>query len=322
MHFEKTIFAAQGKWKGVLQQLGLDASYLTGKHGPCPICKDGVDRFRFDDKEKRGTWICNTCGAGNGLDLVMKAWGYGYKEACDRIDVIVSNTKEDPASRPAMSQDDIKAAMINIWRTSKPAAPGDLVHRYLSTRHVDELVYPSAIRFAPSVKDGEGGIRPCMIALVSPPEGGAKFVQMHRTFLKPDGSGKAEMTTPRKLMPGELPEGSAIRLSEYTGGALGIAEGIETALSASAMFDLPVWAAISAGNLAKWQPPEGCEEVAIFADNDRKFAGQAASYALARRLCSKGLHVTVHVPSLPGTDWADEWVTYRRKRTFGSENNA
>lgn len=315
MHHEKTINAAQGKWKGVLQQLGLDAGYLTGKHGPCPICKDGVDRFRFDNKDQRGTWICSTCGAGNGIDLVIKVWGYEFKDACDRIDRIVGNVKDDPAPRSAMTPDEVRNALVNVWQNSKPVTPGDLVHRYLASRHVDELIYPPALRFAQSLKDGEGGIRPCMIALVSGPDGGPKFVQMHRTFLKPDGSGKAEMPCPRKLMPGELPEGSAIRLSDYTGGPLGIAEGIETALSASAMWGLPVWAAISAGNLAKWQPPDGCDEVAIFGDNDPKFAGQAASYALARRLAAKNIHVTVHIPSIPGTDWADEWMATRRKRS-------
>ena len=116
------------------------------------------------------------------------------------------------------------------------------------------------------------------------------------------------MTSPRKLMPGELPDGSAVRLSEFNGGIIGIAEGIETALSASALYQIPVWAAINAGNLAKWIPPEGTEEVAIFGDNDPKFAGQAAAYALARRLASKNTPVTVHIPPMPGTDWADVYM--------------
>jgi putative DNA primase/helicase len=312
-HHEKTAFAARGKWKGVLAQLGMDMSYLSGKHGPCPICKDGQDRFRFDNREQRGTWICNVCGAGDGMDLVMKAWGFDFKDAASRIDAIVGNAKDDPKPKPELTQDQVRNAMMNVWRNSVPAAPGDLVHRYLASRHIDEVIYPKALRFARSLMDGDGGIRPCMVAMVTEASG-EKVVQMHRTFLKPDGSGKAEMQAPRKLLPGELPEGCAIRLSEYNGhGALGIAEGIETALSASAMFDLPVWAAINAGNLAKWEPPAGCVEVAIFGDNDPKFAGQAASYALARRLASKKLAVTVHIPLIAGTDWADEWMATRRK---------
>ncbi|MFX4842739.1 primase-helicase zinc-binding domain-containing protein, partial [Acinetobacter baumannii] len=37
---------------------------------PCPAC-GGTDRFRFDDNG-RGSFICNQCGAGDGLDLIKK----------------------------------------------------------------------------------------------------------------------------------------------------------------------------------------------------------------------------------------------------------
>jgi len=144
-----------------------------------------------------------------------------------------------------------------------------------------------------------------MVAMVGVP-GLAKFVSMHRTFLKPDGSGKAEMAAPRKLMAGELPDGACVMLSEYVpGGPLGIAEGIETAMSASALYDMPVWAAINTTLMSKWQPPEGCAEVAIFADNDQKLGGQAAAYGLGHRLSVKGIDVTVHVPGRIGADFND-----------------
>jgi putative DNA primase/helicase len=143
-----------------------------------------------------------------------------------------------------------------------------------------------------------------MVAMVVGPDG--KPVSMHRTFLKPDGSGKAEMAAPRKLMPGELPEGACVRLCDYVpGGPLGIAEGIETAMSASALYEMPVWAAINSEILKKWTPPEGCEEVAVFGDNDAKFGGQAAAWALAHRLAVKGIRVTVHIPPIEGDDWND-----------------
>jgi hypothetical protein len=84
----------------------------------------------------------------------------------------------------------------------------------------------------------------------------------------------------------------------------GVAEGIETALAAAQLFEQPVWAAISSAMLEKWTPPAGCNEVAVYADNDRKFGGQAAAYALAHRL-SRDFDVTVKLTPIVGSDWND-----------------
>ncbi|WP_270805861.1 primase-helicase zinc-binding domain-containing protein [Aeromonas sp. QDB62] len=72
--------AAQGQWRDVLTANGI--SLPSGRHhGACPICMAGKDRFRFDDKEGRGTFICNQCGAGDGLDLYKRATGQSMSEA-------------------------------------------------------------------------------------------------------------------------------------------------------------------------------------------------------------------------------------------------
>lgn len=299
---EKTTHAARGKWKGILLSLGVDQKCLTGKHGPCPMC-GGEDRFRFDNKEQRGTWICNNCGAGDGMKLAMDYTGRPFYEIASAIDDLVGNVKPDAPSRPAITEEQSRQALRAVWSATQPVRVGDLAHKYLEARHVGELIYPDALRFGDKIKDGEGGIRPCMVAIVSGPDG--KPATLHRTFLRPDGLAKADMRSPRKLMPADLPDGACVKTCEYTSGPLGIAEGIETAMAASALWDMPVWAAINAGNLAKWIPPEGCEEVAIFGDNDTSFTGHAVSYTLARKLKSKGLHVTVHIPPIVGDDWAD-----------------
>lgn len=66
----ETISASRHHWEEILLQLGIDLPGLN-KHGPCPCC-GGKDRFRFDDKDGRGTWFCNHCGNGDGLDLIAK----------------------------------------------------------------------------------------------------------------------------------------------------------------------------------------------------------------------------------------------------------
>jgi len=47
--------------------------------------------------------------------------------------------------------------------------------------------------------------------------------------------------------------------------------------------------------------------VAIFGDCDESFTGQAAAYALARRLVADGVSVVVRIPDTMGQDWADVW---------------
>jgi hypothetical protein len=65
-----------GTWAEVLPLFGIDAAILDGAHHPCPGC-GGKDRFRFDDKDGRGTWMCSQGGgstiAGDGAELLIHA---------------------------------------------------------------------------------------------------------------------------------------------------------------------------------------------------------------------------------------------------------
>lgn len=313
MFHEKTAHAAKGKWRGILMHLGVPGDALKDRHGPCPLC-GGKDRFRFDNKDGMGTYICGQCGAGDGMRLAMEFTGQAFPEVAARIDAILGNVKPDAPSRAPMTDDQRRDMLRKVWADTVPVQPGDLVHRYLEARGVDELIYPKALRFGAALRDGEGGVRPCMVALVG--VYGEKPVSMHRTFLRADGLAKAEMAAPRKMMPGELPDGACVQLSEWTGaGPIGIAEGIETAMSASALYGLPVWAAIGTALMRKWSPPPGCDEVAIFGDHDPKFGGHAAAYELAHRLAVKGIPVTVHFPPAPGEDFNDILLRNRKEPT-------
>ncbi|MBK5927088.1 DUF7146 domain-containing protein [Rhodobaculum claviforme] len=308
----KTADVAKGKWRGILLRLGVPSGALTGKHGPCPMC-GGTDRFRFDNKEGRGTWICGACGAGDGMALAMQFTGKAFNEVAPEIDMILGNEvvgAEKPASEITEAQR--KTALREVYAQTVPVQSGDLVDAYLTARGVGDLVYHRTLRFAPALRDGEGGLRPALVSVVQGPDGAN--VSLHRTFLRPDGKAKAEMATPRKLMPGKLPDGACVRLCDFTGGPLGIAEGIETAKAASSLYYLPVWAALNAAMLARWQPPEGCDEVVIFSDNDPKFGGQAAAFTLAHRLACKGMAVNVLTPPIPGEDFADMWMNRHRPK--------
>ncbi|KMK44131.1 TOPRIM and DUF927 domain-containing protein [Pluralibacter gergoviae] len=71
--------AAAGQWSSVLAGLHIDVPDSPRRHAPCPAC-GGADRFRFDDNG-RGSFICNQCGAGDGLDLIRKVNGCDTTEA-------------------------------------------------------------------------------------------------------------------------------------------------------------------------------------------------------------------------------------------------
>lgn len=60
--------AAADRWPFVLAGLHINVPDSPRKHTGCPAC-GGKDRFRFDDNG-RGSFICNQCGAGDGLDLI------------------------------------------------------------------------------------------------------------------------------------------------------------------------------------------------------------------------------------------------------------
>lgn len=284
---------ARGCWREILGWYGIERSFLTGKHGPCPKCH-GKDRFRFDDKLGEGTWICGQCGAGYGFQLVELVTGATFKEVCDKI-IESKGTMIREKPKPEISDAKRLEMMRDVWRNSKPTKSGDGVDMYLRGRGLDVTEF-SGLRTAEALNNG-GKNYAAMVGVVSGPDG--EVVSLHRTFLA-DGK-KADIEVSRKLMPGTIPAGSAVRLGGE-GERIGIAEGIETALAARQMYSIPVWSAISSGMLEKWQAP--VKSVIIFGDCDPRYGGQKAAYALAHRLACEGVEVEVFIPERHG-DWND-----------------
>ena len=301
---------AVGRWKSIFLQLGMPTKALTGAHGPCPICDDGTDRFRFDDLEGRGTWICSKCGAGHGMELLMRWKQYDFKMAVSKIEGVIGKAT---ISVPGARMDDTKARelMTAMWTRARPLDGRDAASRYLRTRRLDLAAYSPALRVLDDMTCGEAGEErtPCSLML-------AKFVApdslsgiLHRTFIKPDGSGKAAVKKQRKMAAGTIPPGGAVRLSPAEA-TMGIAEGIETALSAEVMFDIPVWAATSSVSLMKWEPPEQAKHVVIFGDSDESFTGQMAAYSLAYKLRNhphRKFEIEVSLPTFRDTGLKRDW---------------
>ena len=81
--------AALGRWKDLIfPAFAITVPAQKNKHGPCPIC-GGTDRFRCDDKQGKGTFICNQCGAGDGFELIVKARGMTHGEVLKEVGAVI-----------------------------------------------------------------------------------------------------------------------------------------------------------------------------------------------------------------------------------------
>ncbi len=294
----KTADAARGKWQGILLRMGIDDRYLTGRHTPCPLCGEGRDRFRFDDKNGDGSWICSHCGAGDGIRLVMAFRGWDFKQAATEIDAMVGNIE----AREIKPAQDPKDRLRKIAQGLVPMDSINPVRLYLRARG---LTPTKAIKLHPSLRhwdeDGSSIVAPAMVCLIQSADG--KPLSYHITALTKDG-GKAPIKAAKKIMPPVAPlTGGAIRLTD-TYPHIGIAEGVETALAVMRDFQIPCWAAANATLLEKFEPAEGVRRVTVFGDNDQNYAGQKAAYGLAFRLAGR-VDVDVRIPEKAGSDFAD-----------------
>lgn len=293
--------AAHGRWPSILSALGLDERALSGRHGPCPMC-GGKDRFRFDDKEGRGTYFCSGCGAGDGVQLAMGVTGRQFRDVALQIKRLAGVVDPSPKRRDRSDRDKVEA-LRRAFRGSRALQRDDDVCRYLTGRGLKLHDLPSALRFHPGMTYREGGAvlgnYPAMLATVTDPTGRA--VSLHRTYL--ENCEKASLSVPKKLMQGYPLAGGAIRLTDVSQ-SLGISEGIETAIAAFELFEVPVWSCISAAGVESFEPPAGVEHVIVFGDNDGNYTGQSAAYRCAHRLTLKGYEVEVHIPPSVG-DWLD-----------------
>lgn len=174
-----------------------------------------------------------------------------------------------------------------------------------------------SLRYVPALEyryeDGRTANFPAIVAAVRAPDG--SLVSVHRTYLSQTGF-KADVEVPKKMMP--LPDGStlngaAIRLGPVRS-LIGVAEGIETALSVQTATGLTCWSTVSAYGMSVFEPPEGTKIVLIWADKDQSETGIKAARTLMRRLAERGvlgiiMSIDKEIPgNAKGIDWNDVLV--------------
>jgi predicted P-loop ATPase len=251
------------------------------------------------------------------LDGPYAGWGFDYAtgERAGPIDLIAQATGlcdaalfdeaariagiDSPAPRPVpRPRPDHSAEIARLVAGAVPLA-GTVGVSYLRARSLTDPGSPDLL-FHPDLPDFDSRRGwPGLIAL--PRLGnGERAPGIHRTFLLDDGSAKAAAG---KKMLGSVAD-AAVRLFPLPeDGHIGVAEGIETALAAHALFGNAVWAALSADGMARFRWPEGTTRVTIYADAGD--AGRQAAATLADRLNRADIPNEIVLP-LHGDDFNDD----------------
>ena len=147
---------ANGRWFDILHDVaGLSVDVLRNKHQPCPMC-GGNDRFRWDDKDGRGTYICTYCGGGDGFALAQKVTGMTFPQTLAAVaewlnapgpqgkprKEIAPAKRHDPKSdwTPVVPMDQkfidmLSQKTVTVWNVNKESEPG-----YNGSKLTPELV--------------------------------------------------------------------------------------------------------------------------------------------------------------------------------------
>ncbi len=286
-----TVKAATGFWPQLLPALGI--SVLDGgRHGACPAC-GGKDRFRFDNQDGRGTWLCNQCGAGDGLNLVEKALSLSAKEAAMKVAGMLGTL---PESAPVMHDE---AADKNRAQADAAARAQTLIaaavsrtdNAYLSSKGLhgtQALTLGDALRCG-GVSFAAGDV---LIPLTGE-DGTAINVQL------------ISAAGDKRTLPGGQVKGTYWLAGEPDGKTLWLTEGYATGLTVHRLTGQAVYVALSANNLPalakRLRESHPDAMMLIAADRDDNGTGQ-----LKAEEAAKACGGETALPPVTG-DWNDVW---------------
>ena len=232
---------------------------------------------------------------GDLLDVIRKSCGFiDFRDVVEEARRFLSLPRCEPprqAPAPASSPE----AARRLFAMARPIR-GTIAETYLRRRGVTYLQKVPALRFHHRCfyradDNARRETMPALLAAVTDLDG--TIAGVHRTWLAPDGAGKAPVATPRRAM-GQL-LGNGVRFGAARD-VLGAGEGIETVLSLRcALLRLPMVAALSANHLAALALPPNLRRLYVACDNDD--AGRHAAEALSGRVQASGIEVFVLTPT-------------------------
>lgn len=247
-----------------------------------------------------GRWTdAATAEHGDLLDVIRESCGLiDFRDVADEARSFLSLLRPEPQPAspplPGKAPPGSPEAARRLFAMAQPMAD-TVVEAHLRNRAITALHDTASLRFHPRCyyrPEGDGPTEtwPAMIASVTDLTG----VQTgsHRTWLRPDGSGKAPVETPRRAMGHLL--GHGVRFGRAHD-VLAAGEGIETVLSArSGLPHMPMIAALSAAHLAACQFPASLRRLYIVRDRDP--AGTRARDLLVERASSVGIEAVILSP--------------------------
>jgi len=252
-----------------------------------------------------GRWADAASGEyGDLLDVIRESCGLlDFRDVADEARAFLGLSRLEPrpvsrADHPAIEHGpaDYAEAARRLWSVTRPLA-GTLAATYLRHRDLKQLIGVTVLRFHPTCyyrpeDDGPTETWPTLIAAVTDLDGTLTGVQ--RTWLAPDGRGKAPVEVPRRAL-GDL-LGHAVRFG-VASDVVAAGEGIETVLSLRQVLpDLPLAACLSAGHLADMVFPPLLRRLYVVRDDDR--AGDHALETLGERAQSAGIELIALSPRL------------------------
>ncbi|MEQ5272775.1 DUF927 domain-containing protein [Proteus terrae] len=296
---------ANGQWQNILSHLGAEVPLNT--HTACPHC-GGKDRFRFDNKDGNGTFICNQCGSGDGLDLVQRVLGGSVTEAAYEVaNIIGIDTRSEHP--PAYRSHEVKAQQDALKEKQAQNQANEQIekHKRFTVRYSRTIA---------NAKQGESeylkakGFDSATVTLLSD---GSLIIPL----MDADGTITAAQTIKsngeKRLLLDSAKNGSYYPINEPVNvSTVIIAEGLATAMTCQLIQpEAHTVAAIDAGNLIhvakvmRVKYPES--KIIIAGDNDIK-PDQDNTGKLAAEKAAKAVN---GVAVLPPTDDKADWDDYR-----------
>lgn len=263
-------------------------------------------RLKGNAKGPAGKWVDEQSGEhGDLLDVIRESCGLvEFRDVVDEARRFLAMPR--PQAQDAGAQRQPAAALGSpdaarrLFAMSQPVA-GTLAERYLAGRGILLAAHERALRFHPGcyyrdLVTGEMQTLPALIAAVTSLDG--RITGLQRTWLAPDGDGKAPIADPRRSLGHLLGNGIWLGLDPGTPvPVMAAGEGFETMASLrTAMPALPVAAATSANHLAGLTFPPGCRRLYIAADADA--AGRHGIERLSQRAGEAGILALALRPQL------------------------